>query len=192
MTEQIRLLPYVLVLPFYHPLELAKCCDLVAPRHDGWWEGHYTEDLKKITVPALVMHGEADQIVPIGTSGPRAAELLKNGTLKTYAGFPHGMPVTQADTISADLLTFFQSWALPYPLPTGELIDAGFARKVRLLPREADGATTGSRGAFNFPREYGMPVRAQESIPDGGRFDTSQMGNEVPWRSFSHAEMTDP
>jgi non-heme chloroperoxidase len=69
----------------------------------------YTEDLKKITVPAFVMHGEADQIVPIATSGPRAAELLKNGTLKTYAGFPHGMPVTQADTINADLLTFLQS-----------------------------------------------------------------------------------
>jgi len=66
----------------------------------------YTEDLKKITVPSLVMHGEADQIVPIATSGPRAVELLKNGTLKTYAGFPHGMPTTHAETINADLLAF--------------------------------------------------------------------------------------
>jgi non-heme chloroperoxidase len=69
----------------------------------------YTEDLEKITVPALVMHGEADQIVPIATSGPRAAQLLKNGQLKTYPGFPHGMPVTQAETINADLLSFFKS-----------------------------------------------------------------------------------
>jgi non-heme chloroperoxidase len=66
----------------------------------------YTEDLKKITVPSLVMHGEADQIVPIATSGPRAVELLKNGTLKTYAGFPHGVPTTHAETINADLLAF--------------------------------------------------------------------------------------
>jgi non-heme chloroperoxidase len=69
----------------------------------------YTEDLKKITVPTLVMHGEADQIVPIGTSGPRAAELLKNGSLKTYPGFPHGMPTTHADIINADLLRFLSS-----------------------------------------------------------------------------------
>ena len=69
----------------------------------------YTEDLKAITVPTLVMHGEADQIVPIATSGPRAAALLKNGTLKTYPGFPHGMPVTQATVINDDLLAFFKT-----------------------------------------------------------------------------------
>jgi non-heme chloroperoxidase len=69
----------------------------------------YTEDLKKISVPVLVMHGEADQIVPIHTSGPRAVELVQNGTLKTYPGFPHGMPTTHADTINADLLAFIQS-----------------------------------------------------------------------------------
>ena len=69
----------------------------------------YTEDLKKITVPALVLHGEADQIVPIATSGPRAVELLKNGTLKTYPGFPHGMPTTHAETINADLLAFLRA-----------------------------------------------------------------------------------
>ena len=68
----------------------------------------FTEDLKKITVPALVMHGEADQIVPYADSGPRAVELLKNGTLKTYTGFPHGMPTTHAATINADLLAFLK------------------------------------------------------------------------------------
>jgi len=69
----------------------------------------FTEDLKKITVPVLVMHSEDDQIVPYADAGPLAAKLLKNGTLKTYSGFPHGMPTTQADTINADLLAFLQS-----------------------------------------------------------------------------------
>jgi non-heme chloroperoxidase len=69
----------------------------------------FTEDLKKITVPALVMHGDDDQIVPYADSGPLSAQLLPNGTLKTYHGFPHGMPTTQADTINADLLAFVQS-----------------------------------------------------------------------------------
>jgi pimeloyl-ACP methyl ester carboxylesterase len=68
-----------------------------------------TEDLKKITVPALVMHGHDDQIVPYADSGPLSAELLQNGTLKTYKGFPHGCPTTQAETINADLLAFLQS-----------------------------------------------------------------------------------
>jgi non-heme chloroperoxidase len=69
----------------------------------------YTEDLKKIAVPVLVMHGDDDQIVPYGATAPRTAELVQNGTLKTYAGFPHGMPTTQADTINADLLAFIRS-----------------------------------------------------------------------------------
>ncbi len=59
----------------------------------------FTDDLKKITVPVLVMHGDDDQIVPYADAGPLSAKLLKNGTLKTYKGFPHGMPTTQADTI---------------------------------------------------------------------------------------------
>jgi non-heme chloroperoxidase len=69
----------------------------------------FTEDLKKITIPVLVMHSKDDQIVPYVAAGPRSAELLKNGTLKTYENFPHGMPTTQADTINADLLAFLQS-----------------------------------------------------------------------------------
>ena len=56
----------------------------------------FTEDLKKITVPVLVMHSEDDQIVPYVAAGPLSAKLLKNGTLKTYKGFPHGMPTTEA------------------------------------------------------------------------------------------------
>ncbi|WP_137148707.1 alpha/beta fold hydrolase [Mycolicibacterium sp. CR10] len=68
----------------------------------------FTEDLKKITVPTLVMHSEDDQIVPYVASGPKSAALLQNGTLKTYQGFPHGMPTTHADVINADLLAFLQ------------------------------------------------------------------------------------
>jgi non-heme chloroperoxidase len=68
----------------------------------------FTEDLKKINVPVLVMHGDDDQIVPYADSAPLSAKLLKNGILKTYKGFPHGMPTTHADTINADLLAFFK------------------------------------------------------------------------------------
>jgi non-heme chloroperoxidase len=69
----------------------------------------FTEDLKKITVPVLVMHGDDDQIVPYVDSAPLSAKLLKNGTLKTYSGFPHGMPTTEAETINADLLAFIKA-----------------------------------------------------------------------------------
>jgi non-heme chloroperoxidase len=69
----------------------------------------FTDDLKKITVPVLVMHSEDDQIVPYVASGPLSAKLLKNGTLKTYKGFPHGMPTTQAEVINADLLAFLKT-----------------------------------------------------------------------------------
>ena len=72
-------------------------------------ETDFTDDLKKITVPVLVMHGDDDQIVPYADSAPLSAKLLKNGTLKTYKSFPHGMPATQADTINADLLAFLRS-----------------------------------------------------------------------------------
>jgi non-heme chloroperoxidase len=68
----------------------------------------FTEDLKKITVPVLVMHSEDDQIVPYAAAGPLSAKLLKNGILKTYQGFPHGMITTEAPTINADLLAFIQ------------------------------------------------------------------------------------
>ena len=69
----------------------------------------FTEDLKKITIPVLVMHSEDDQIVPYVAAGPKSAKLLKNGTLITYKDFPHGMPTTQADKINADLLAFLKS-----------------------------------------------------------------------------------
>lgn len=69
----------------------------------------YTEDFKKISTPVLVLHGDDDQIVPYEDSGPLSAKLLQNGTLKTDAGFPHGMPTTQADTINADLLELIHS-----------------------------------------------------------------------------------
>jgi non-heme chloroperoxidase len=68
----------------------------------------FTEDLKKITVPTLVMHSEDDQIVPYVAAGPLSAKLVKGAILKTYKSFPHGMPTTEADTINADLLAFIK------------------------------------------------------------------------------------
>jgi len=75
-------------------------------------ETDFTEDLKKIEIPVLVMHGDDDQIVPIVAAGPLSAKLLKNSTLKVYPGFPHGMPATNADQINADLLAFFKGQRL--------------------------------------------------------------------------------
>lgn len=80
--------------------------------HDGivaFSQTDFTEDLKKITIPVLVMHGDDDQVVPYENSGPQSAKLLQNGTLKTYTGFPHGMPTTHAEIINADLLAFIRS-----------------------------------------------------------------------------------
>jgi non-heme chloroperoxidase len=68
----------------------------------------FTEDLKKFTVPTLVMHSEDDQIVPYVAAGPLSAKLVKGAILKTYKSFPHGMPTTEADTINADLLSFLK------------------------------------------------------------------------------------
>ncbi|MHC2001726.1 alpha/beta fold hydrolase [Methylobacterium sp. CM6241] len=69
-------------------------------------ETDQTDDLKAITVPTLVLHGDDDQIVPIADSALKSVELLTNGTLKTYPGFPHGMLTTHHDVINPDLLAF--------------------------------------------------------------------------------------
>ncbi|NSY17588.1 alpha/beta fold hydrolase [Neorhizobium sp. AL 9.2.2] len=72
-------------------------------------ETDFTEDLKAIDLPVLVMHGDDDQIVPIADSAMLSSKLLKNGTLKVYEGLPHGMATTHADVINADLLAFFKA-----------------------------------------------------------------------------------
>lgn len=72
-------------------------------------ETDFTDDLKAIAVPTLVMHGDDDQIVPYADSAPLSAELLENGTLKTYPGLPHGMCTTHPEVINPDLLAFIQS-----------------------------------------------------------------------------------
>ncbi|MGH9854200.1 MAG: alpha/beta fold hydrolase [Blastocatellia bacterium] len=71
-------------------------------------ETDFTEDLKKFDVPTLILHGDDDQIVPIGASALMSAKLVKNSTLKLYPGFPHGMCTTHPDQINADLLAFFK------------------------------------------------------------------------------------
>ena len=72
-------------------------------------ETDQTEDLKAISVPVLVLHGEDDQVVPIDAAGRLSVKLVQNGTLKTYPGYPHGMLTTHADVINPDLLAFVRS-----------------------------------------------------------------------------------
>jgi len=113
-------------IPFYgYNREGAKISQGV---RDNWWrqgmmgsvKAHYegikafsetdfTEDLKSVDIPVLVLHGEDDQIVPFPISGAKAVKLVKNGKLISYPGFPHGMPTTEAATINKDLLEFIKS-----------------------------------------------------------------------------------
>jgi non-heme chloroperoxidase len=81
----------------------------IKPHYDcikAFSETDFTEDLKKIDIPVLVMHGDDDQIVPIGAAGLMSAKILKKATLKVYPGFPHGMATTNPGQINADLLAF--------------------------------------------------------------------------------------
>ncbi len=115
-----------LTLPFYgYNREGAKISEGV---REHWWlqgmmggvkphydcikafsETDFTEDLKKIDIPVLVMHGDDDQIVPIGAAGLMSAKILKKAVLKVYPGFPHGMATTHPDVINADILAFIKS-----------------------------------------------------------------------------------
>lgn len=114
-----------ITFPFYgYNREGAK---VIQGIQDNWWrqgmmggiKAHYdcikvfsetdfTEDLKSVDVPVLVLHGEDDQIVPYATTAVKAAKLLKNGKLITYPGFSHGMPTTEAQTINKDILAFIK------------------------------------------------------------------------------------
>jgi non-heme chloroperoxidase len=113
-------------IPFYgYNREGAKISQGI---RDNWWrqgmmgsaKAHYdcikafsetdfTEDLKSVDVPVLILHGEDDQIVPYPLTAVKAIKLLKNGKLISYPGFPHGMPATEAATINKDLLAFIKS-----------------------------------------------------------------------------------
>jgi len=72
-------------------------------------ESDFTADLKKISVPVLVMHGEDDQVVPIANSSVKSAKLVQHGTLKTYKGYPHGMLTTHGDVLNPDILAFIRA-----------------------------------------------------------------------------------
>jgi non-heme chloroperoxidase len=72
-------------------------------------ETDLTEDLKKIDVPTLILHGDGDQIVPISASAMHSSKLVKDATLKVYKGAPHGMCTTHKEDVNADLLSFFQA-----------------------------------------------------------------------------------
>ena len=108
-----------ITLPFYgYNREGAK---IVEGIRRNWWrhrhrhhydcvkafsETDFTEDLKAINVPTLVLHGEDDQIVPIADAGPLSHALIRGSQYKSYPGYPHGMPTTHAEQINADLLAF--------------------------------------------------------------------------------------
>ncbi|MDR7370197.1 alpha/beta hydrolase [Flavobacterium aquidurense] len=119
---------------FYHDITFPfygynrEGANIIKGIQDNWWrqgmmggikahfdcikafsETDFTEDLKSVEVPVLVLHGEDDQIVPYKTTALRAAKLLKNGKLITYPGLCHGMPTTDAPTINADILAFITS-----------------------------------------------------------------------------------
>jgi len=72
-------------------------------------ETDFTEDLKQFDVSTLIIHGDDDQIVPIGSTSLRSAKLVKNATLKIYAGAPHGLAYTHKDQLNADLLAFLKT-----------------------------------------------------------------------------------
>ena len=76
---------------------------------EAFSETDFTEDLKKIDIPTLVMHGDDDQVVPFSDSGALSAKLVKNAQLKVYPGYPHGMPIIHAEQINPDLVAFIQS-----------------------------------------------------------------------------------
>ena len=80
-------------------------------------ETNMTEDLKKIDVPTLILHGDDDQIVPIADSALLTAKIIKNSTLKIYKGAPHGMCTTHKQQVNEDLLAFFKSKS-PFPEKT--------------------------------------------------------------------------
>ena len=85
-------------------------------------ETDFTDDLKSITQPVLVIHGEDDQVVPYADSAPLAAKLLSNGTLKNYPGLPHGCMTTHPELINRDILDFVRG----EPQPTAEKVDVFF------------------------------------------------------------------
>ena len=72
------------------------------------WEVDYTPDLRRMTKPALVIHGDDDQIVPFKAAGARSVKILPDAELKVYEGGPHGLPVTHADRVNADILAFLR------------------------------------------------------------------------------------
>jgi non-heme chloroperoxidase len=83
----------------------------IKPQYDcikAFSETDFSNDLREIDIPVLILHGDADQIVPIDDSARKAAKLLKNGTLKVIPGAPHGMCTTLADQINSELLAFIK------------------------------------------------------------------------------------
>ena len=125
-------------------------------------ETDFTEDLKALDIPVLVMHGDDDQIVPFADSAPLSAKLLKHGTLKVYEKLPHGMCTTHADVINADLLAFVNYWTLYRYAFTEDL------RRLYAAARGPAARVPGSEKAH--PRRQGgggEPVRRAVRVVQG-------------------------
>ena len=100
----------------------------IKPHYDcikAFSETDFTEDLKSIDIPTLVLHGDDDQIVPIAAAALKSIKLLRNGTLKVYPGADHGVAATHADQVNADILAFIR---------TGRLTDKAHAEQEALAP----------------------------------------------------------
>ena len=93
-------------------------------------ETDFTEDLKKIDVPLLVMHGDDDQIVPFEDSAPLSSKLAPQATLKVYKSFPHGMLTTHHEIVNPDILAFIQGEQAERAAGYGLIVDAHFMRQV--------------------------------------------------------------
>src|SRR5258707_5596726 len=88
---------------------MTALCPAIIPCIKAFCETDFTQDLKKFDVPTLILHGDDDQIVPIGASAMLSSKIVKGSTLKVYPGAPHGLPSTHKDQVNADLLAFFKA-----------------------------------------------------------------------------------
>jgi len=116
----------------------------------------FTDDLRAVQIPVLVMHGDDDQVVPYADCGPLSAQLLPKGILKTYPGYPHGMPTTHADVINADLLEL-----------SGPDLRPRSSGRIDLPPSAPLSRSMGVEGGNSVPTR-GCPVRHREPVVAAG------------------------
>ena len=138
-------------------------------------ETDFTEDLKKFDVPTLILHGDDDQIVPIGAAALASAKLVKNATLKVYPGAPHGLTDTHKDQLNADLLAFLKAEVACWRRsPTGA---ADAAARRRRLDSERWAAV--GRAPCQLNPENANSVGTHDQRVDAERMPTQGTQGEV-------------